>query len=91
MRNDQTIVFQHDSDLYGMNVEDPGKVMTLLTGPIKSYALDQDQSTGIYHLMATISNANQVDLVYIQFNEDLEVEKNFLIEEGSINTYLKFI
>lgn len=91
LRNGPTIVFQHDSDLYGMNVEDPGKVMTLLTGPIKSYALDQDQSTGIYHLMATISNANQVDLVYIQFNEDLEVEKNFLIEEGSINTYLKFI
>ncbi len=91
LRNGQTIVFQRDSDLYGMNVEDPGKVMPLLTGPIRSYALDQDQSTGIYHLMATVGNINEVDIVYIQFNEDFEVEKNFLIEEGSINTYLKFI
>ena len=90
-RNGQTIVFQHDSDLYGMNVEDPGKVIPLLTGPIKSYALDQDKSTGIYHLMATIRNANGVDLVYIQFNEDLEVEKNFLLEEGSTNSHLDFI
>ncbi|WP_422484299.1 hypothetical protein [Gudongella sp. DL1XJH-153] len=91
LRNGQTIVFQHASDLYGMNVEDPGKVMPLLAGPIKSYSLDQDESTGIYHLMATINNANEVDLVYIQFNEDLEIEKNFLIEEGSTNTHLKFI
>ncbi len=91
LRNGQTIVFQHASDLYGMNVEDPGKVMPLLTGPIHSYALDQDESTGIYHLMATIRNANEVNLVYIQFNEDLEFEKNFLIEEGSTNTHLKFI
>lgn len=91
LRNGQTIVFQHDTDLYAMNVEDPGKVMPLLTGPIKSYALDQDQSTGIYHLMATIGNTNEVDIVYIQFNEELEVEKNFLIEEGSTSTYLKVI
>ena len=91
LRNGQTIVFQQDSDLYGMSVEDPGEVMPLLTGPIKSYALDQDQSTGIYHLMATIKNANEVDLVYIQFNEDFKVEKNFLIEEGSANSYLKNI
>ncbi|MBE0451744.1 MAG: hypothetical protein IBX70_12980 [Clostridia bacterium] len=41
--------------------------------------------------MATIRNTNLVDLVYVQFNEDLEVEKNFLIEEGSNNTYIKFI
>ncbi|MCD4714050.1 MAG: hypothetical protein K8R73_12265 [Clostridiales bacterium] len=87
----QAIVFQRDSNLYGMNVEDPGKVIPLLEGPIKSYALDQDESTGIYHLMATVRNANEVDLVYVQFNEDLEVEKNFLIEEGSTNTYIKFI
>jgi hypothetical protein len=90
-RNGQAIVFQHASDLYGMNLEDPGKVMPLLTGPMKSYVLDQDESTGIYHLMATIRNANEVDLVYIQFNEDLEVEKNFIIEEGSTNTHLQFI
>ncbi|MDW7660778.1 MAG: hypothetical protein SCL54_05035 [Bacillota bacterium] len=91
LRRGQTIVYQHASDLYGMNTEDPGKVMPLLTGPIKSYALEQDQSTGIYHLMATIRNTNLVDLVYVQFNEEFEVENNFLIEEGSNNTYIKFI
>ncbi|MCD4712573.1 MAG: hypothetical protein K8R73_04755 [Clostridiales bacterium] len=91
LRNGQTIVFQHESDLYGMNIEDPDNVMPLLTGPIKSYALDQDRSTGIYHLMATINNNIEVDLVYIQFNKNFEVEKNFLIEKGSISPYLKYI
>lgn len=91
LRDGQMIVFQRDSNLYGMNVKDSDKVMPLLSGPIRSYAMDQDPSTGIFHLMATIKNSIDIDLVYIQFNEDLEVENNFLIEKGSNNTYLKDI
>lgn len=91
LRNGQTIVFQRDSNLYGMNIEDTNKVMPLLTGPIRSYAMGQDQSTGLYHLMATIKNSIEVDLVYIQFNEGLELVNNFLIEEGSNNSYLKYV
>ena len=91
LRNGQTIVFQRDSNLYGMNTENPDKVMPLLTGPIRSYAMGQDPSTGLYHLMATIKNSIELDLVYIQFNEDLELVNNFLIEEGSNNSYLKYI
>lgn len=91
LRNGQTIVFQRDSNLYGMNIDAPDKVMPLLTGPIRSYAMDQDQSTGIYHLMATIKNSVDIDLAYIQFNENFELVNDFLIEEGSNNSYLKYI
>lgn len=86
-----TIIFQQASDLYGMNINDPSKVMPILTGPIKSYALDQDPSTGIYHLMATIRNTIEVDIVYVQFDESLEINNNFLIREASASTYLKYI
>lgn len=91
MRKGQTIVFQQDLDLFGINLEETGKVMKLLAGPIKTYAFDRDPGTGIYHLMATISKGNNVDLAYVQFNEGLVVEKNTLIEENTPNTYLKFI
>lgn len=91
LRNGQVILFQRDSNLYGMNVKDSDKVMPLLTGPIRSYALDQDPITGIFHLMATIKNSIDIDLAYIQFNEDLELLNDFLIEEGSNNSYIKYI
>lgn len=77
LRNSQTIVFQRDSNLYGMNIDAPDKVMPLLTGPIRSYSMDQDQSTGIYHLMATIKNSVDIDLAYIQFNENFELVNDF--------------
>lgn len=91
LRDGQIIVFQRDSNLYGMNIEDPDKVMPLLTGPIRSYAMDQDQSTGVFHLMATIKNSIDIDLAYIQFNENFELVNDFLIEEGLNNPYLKYI
>ena len=91
LRDGQMIVFQRDSNLYGMRIEDSDIVMPLLIGPIRSYAIAQDQSTGIFHLMATIKNSIDTDLAYIQFNEDLELVNDFLIEEGSNNSYLKYM
>ena len=85
------VVYLKASDLYGMNINDPSNVMPILTGPIKSYEMDQDPGTGVYHLMATIRNSIEVDIVYIQFDESLEIKNNFIIAEASASTYLKYI
>lgn len=90
-REGQMIVFQKDSNLFFLNIENDERILPLLKGPIKSYAMTKDNKTGLYHLMTTIRNSIEVDIRYVQFNEQLTIENDFLLRESSANNRLQYI
>jgi len=91
IRNDEVIVFQQKTGLYVFNINDNARVLPLVNGDIKSFVMDKEEASGIYHLMTTIRNIVSVDIRYVQFDHDLTISHEFLIKENSGNSYLKYI
>jgi len=91
VRNDEVIVFQQKTGLYGFNINDNTRVLPLVNGDIKSFVIDKEEASGVYHLMTTIRNIVSVDIRYVQFDHDLTISHEFLIKENSGNSYLKYI
>lgn len=91
IRQGHIIVFQQISGLYGVDITDFTRILPLVQGQIRSFALEIDDITGVYHLLTTIKNIISVDIRYIQFNDLLTIENEFLLRENTGSSYLKYI
>ena len=91
IRINQVIVYQLDTGLYSMNVNNASESIQLVEGQIKSYTMDLDNQSNTYHLVTTIRNVVAVDIRYIQFDDKLNIINDFMLEENSGNSYLKYI
>jgi hypothetical protein len=90
-REGQVLVYQYETDLYALNVEDDTRNLLLREGPIKSFALDQDEKTGLYHLITTIRKTLAVDISYVEFNDQLKIQNDFLLKENTESQYIQYV
>lgn len=91
MRIEDVLIYQVDAGLFAIQTNDLTNPVQLVDGAIKSYTMDLDEETNTFHLMTTIRNVIAVDILYIQFDENLNVENEIMLEENAGNSYLKYI